>query len=85
MKNPITEEVLLFLGFVRQDISSEESGDTEFHYYHLDIKDERSVLISCANDECNGNYSVDFFEYNIGSIDDAKILKKLVGVLKKFK
>jgi len=51
-ESPITEKTLLSLGFEREDVSAEESGDEPYFYFIYNLKNERAILISCANDEC---------------------------------
>ena len=96
-ESPITEKLLLSLGFEREDVSAEESGDEPYFYFTYNLKNERAILISCANDECKdidvgddidynnrcNNYIVEFFnEEDAGYIDNAMILKNLINVLK---
>lgn len=83
MKNLISEDILLSLGFEREDVSAEEGGDNPFHYFVFNLKNERAILITNSNDECkNGGYCVEFFnKENAGGIVDADILTKLVEVL----
>ena len=53
------EEVLINLGFERNDVSEEESGDKAFYYFTMDFGD--LCLISNANDESekDGGYFVE--------------------------
>ena len=72
---------LIKLGFVRVNVSAEESGDSAFHYYVFEIGS--LCLISCANDECvNGSYTVEFFNENDAVLfDDLIMLGILIDVL----
>lgn len=80
MKN-IAEKELLNLGFERQDVSVEESGDKPFYYFTLDIGG--LCLISNADDECiDRMYSVQFFDYDDAvTFVDVETLTKLVELL----
>jgi hypothetical protein len=60
---PITEKLLLFLGFEREDVSAEESGDKPYFYFVYNLKNERAILISCANDECKDNTDSDVYDH----------------------
>jgi len=77
----ITKKSLLKLGFERQNVSVEESGNKAFHYFTLDIGS--LCLISCANDECvDGGYTVGFFDYEDAiCIKDLEKLFDLVTIL----
>ncbi|MEI6424459.1 MAG: hypothetical protein WCP55_19735 [Lentisphaerota bacterium] len=82
MRN-ITEVGLLNLGFERQDVSIEESGqDKPFYYFTFEI--DKLCLISNSNDECVGKmYNVEFFDYSDAvRFTDIKILSDLVEILK---
>jgi hypothetical protein len=64
----LREQHLIQLGFERKDISAEESGDTPFHFYVMDLSETNPnfCLISCSNDEAeNGEWWVDFLETEI--------------------
>jgi hypothetical protein len=80
MKN-ITEKNLLNLGFKRQDVSEEESGDEPFYYFIYEI--DKLCLISNSNNECvNDNYSVEFFDYvDAVCFTDIKMLTDLIKIL----
>jgi hypothetical protein len=60
---PITEKTLLSLGFEREDVSAEESGNTPYYYFVYNLKNERAILISCANDECKDNTDSDVYDH----------------------
>jgi hypothetical protein len=83
MRN-ITEKVLLSLGFEREDVSAEESGDEPYYYFVFNLKSERAILITNANNEClDGMYCVEIFdESDAGKIYDKVLLKKFVKVIK---
>ena len=81
MKN-ITEKNLLNLGFKRQDVSEEESGNKPYYYFTYEI--DKLCLISNSNDECvDCKYDIEFYDY-VDSVcfTDIKILTKLIKILK---
>jgi len=50
------------LGFKKQNISAEDSGDASFYYYTMDVV-EGIHLITPADDEIvNGKWYVEFFD-----------------------
>lgn len=64
----LREEHLVQLGFERQDVSEEESGDVAYHYYTMDLSETNRnfCLLSCANNEVeNGEWNVEFLETEI--------------------
>lgn len=64
----LREEHLVQLGFDRNDISAEESGNTPYHFYTMDLSKMNSnfCLISCSNDEIeNDEWQVEFLETEI--------------------
>ena len=80
MKN-ITEKKLIELGFKREDVTQEESGDKPFHYFTYEIGE--LCLISNSNDESiDGNYSVEFFDYcDAVCFTDIEMLADLIKIL----
>jgi hypothetical protein len=51
------------LGFKKQNVSAEESGDASFYFYTMDIV-EGIHLITPANDEIvNNKWYVEFFDF----------------------
>ena len=77
----ISGKSLIKLGFVRVNVSAEESGDKAFHYYVFEIGS--LCLISCANDErANNGYTVEFFDHEDAVIFDTLImLETLISIL----
>lgn len=58
----MNERQLQKLGFNKQEVSAESSGENPFYYYTYDIA-ETIHLITLANDEIeNGNWYVEFFD-----------------------
>lgn len=79
----ITEKDLIELGFTREVVLPEESGEKKkFHYFVLDIGE--LCLITNSNDECiDHKYKVEFFDYtNVGYFDDFDIVKNLIKLIK---
>lgn len=78
----ITDESLIGLGFIRTNVSKEESGsDEDYYYYTYDITEYLS-LISNANIDAKDGYKVDIFDYNIGT-DNLRLLTELLHILSK--
>lgn len=79
----ITEKKLLELGFIKETVSSEESGTEKgFHYFVLEVNGH-SLLITCANDETiKGGYVVEFYDFNDIRYTDDKLLEALVNLIK---
>ena len=77
------EEVLINLGFERNDVSEEESGDKAFYYFTMDFGD--LCLISNANDESekDGGYYVEVFDNMDIRIEDETDLKNLIEIFKR--
>ena len=76
----MTEKQLIECGFVREDVSSEESGGDVFFYYIHKIGDLE--FITSENDtNPNGEFDIYFFNYNqikISDIEDWKILSNVL-------
>ena len=81
MKN-IRKADLMCAGFNQKFVSAEESGQpTGYFYYTFEINDD-SVLITDADDENDGNFTVYFFELNdLIQINDVSDLQSLVGII----
>lgn len=82
----ITSEKLLSIGFERVDVSAEESGDNQYHYYVYPNNDD-TLLITNADDECiDDSYTIEYFKMmKIGKITKFSDLKKLIKLIKRFK
>jgi len=79
----ITEEKLRFLGFKKEVSSPEESGTEEgYHYYTYDVG-EVCFLISDTNDENDGNFTIEFFDFDSIKITTYVDLEDLIRVIKK--
>ena len=82
MKN-IVKNKLLELGFDEEYTSPEDCGQKEGYYYYTFNVDDKCLLISDANDECNGFHTIQFFEfYDSIQIQDINDLTKLIEVIK---
>lgn len=77
------EEVLVQLGFNRNDVSEEESGASAFHYYTMDFG--TLCLISNANDEVgeDGEWMVEIFDDQSIEFKNEEDLRALVDILKR--
>jgi len=81
----ITGKKLIKLGFKRQDVSEEESGENAYHYYRYEIS-KKFLLISCSSDEkIDDGYLVEFYESYHPKIRNLKDLKKLIKILERAK
>ena len=78
----MTEDIFEKLGFERNDVSPEQSGqETPFHYYTLDIGD--ICFISNANDEAEeSGWECSIFDSMTLRIVGAGDLEELVKIVK---
>ena len=76
----MTEEIFTELKFTKTSVSVEESGDSPYYYYYLDIGD--ITLISNANDEAERNgWFVSLFDSDTLKIRGGGDLKELVKII----
>lgn len=77
------EQDLIDLGFQKNYVSEEESGDIAFHYYTLDF--DNLCLISNSDDmaEKDGGWSVEIFDYQSIRISNVEDLKTLIDIFKR--
>lgn len=78
----ITDESLIGLGFIRTNVSKEESGNDEDYYYYTYSITEYLSLISNANIDAKDGYKVDIFDYNTGT-NNLRVLTELLHILSK--
>jgi hypothetical protein len=79
------EQDLIDLGFKRNNISSEESGDKPYFYFTCNITDEL-CLISNANDEAKRHgWYVELFDYEHIEITNLEDLKNLIDIIERNK
>lgn len=88
--NKLTKEKLLELGFKKEFVSAEESGDKPFTYFVYEVKDafdkERCVLVTNTDDESQEGFRVEFFNMEeLGYYDDIETVSELIEILKKGK
>ncbi len=57
------EQDLIELGFERNDISAEESGDVSFYYYTYDITDQLCLISSDEEEAKKAGWFVEIFDY----------------------
>lgn len=81
----LTERDLIEIGFVRTDVSAEESGDEAFYYYSWEASREGFCVISCDSN-CDfvrdtGKWYAVPYDYPDVRIYDAQGLRALVGVI----
>ena len=77
------EEFLIQLGFQRNDVSAEESGDYAFYYYTMDFG--HLCLITNSDDEAitDLGWSVEIFDYQSLQFTNEEDLKNLVDIFKR--
>ena len=77
------EEFLIQLGFQRNDVSAEESGDYAFYYYTMDFGD--LCLISNSDDEAitDLSWAVEIFDNRALRFTNEEDLKNLVDIFKR--
>lgn len=81
----ITELKLEKMGFKKEVVTPEESGDIkEFHYFSYELANGE-CLLSQSNDERDGEfYSVEFLHMpELGKFWSYKDVKKLIKILKR--
>lgn len=78
----ITDESLIGLGFIRTNVSKEESGNDEDYYYYTYNITEYLSLISNSNIDAKDGYKVDIFDYNVGT-NNLRVLTELLHILSK--
>lgn len=78
----MTEQTFIDLGFERNDVPTEQSGDNhDFHYYTLDIGD--ICIITNANDEAEQNgWEAYIFDSLTMRIKGSGDLEDLIRILK---
>ena len=76
---------LIDLGFERNDVSAEESGDVRFYYYTYNVTDEL-CLISSDNGEAEKNgWRVEMFDYENIEFTSIEDIIKLISLIEKNK
>jgi hypothetical protein len=83
----ITEELLLSLDFEKNLVTEEEAGGDTYYYYSLDLLQDAGkyaaiCLLSCANDEVEGNggWVVELLDNGHHKIKDAALLTTFIMV-----
>jgi len=71
----ITKDKLIELGFI-------EENDIGYYYYTYNINDD-CLLISDANDENNGNFSIGIFDFDVIEITEYVDLVDLIKIIKR--
>ena len=79
------EQDLLDLGFERNDVSAEESGDVPFYYYTYDITDELCLISSDDGEAKKHGWSVEMFDYDGIKFTTIEDLKTLITSIEKNK
>jgi len=80
----MTQKELIELGFEREDVSAEESGNKPYYYYSYSLN-QFITLITQANDEViDDNWYVCEEDLSIGT-DNYQDLKDFINVFEKVK
>ena len=80
----MTQKELIELGFERQDVSAEESGNKAYYYYSYSLN-QSVTLITQANDEViDDNWYACEEDFSIGT-DNYQDLKDFINVFEKVK
>jgi hypothetical protein len=79
----ITKEKLLALGFEEVYSTPEQSGTEKGFYYYTYNIDGQCLLISDASDENDGNYTIEFSEFNSIKIFEFEELIKFIEIVKR--
>lgn len=81
----MTEKDLIHLGFIRNDVTKEESGyDNDWHYYTYQFT-SGLCLISCDNEEAkseDGLWFVEIFDVDGIRFTNVENLEKLIWLIK---
>jgi hypothetical protein len=79
------EQDLIDLGFERNDVTAEESGDIPFFYYTLDFGLSRGIsLISCDDEQAKEDgWYVEIFEDNSIRFNDYQDVSDFIRIVKK--
>ena len=79
------EQDLIDLGFERNDITAEESGDKPFFYFTYNITDELSLISSDSGEAKKDGWFVELFDYENIEFRNPEDLKTLIDVIEKNK
>ena len=79
------EQDLIDLGFERNDISAEESGDIPFYYYTYNITDEICLISSDDGEAKKDGWRVELFDYENIEFRNTEDLKTLIDIIEKNK
>ena len=75
------EKELIDLGFIKESVSAEESGDTEFYYFTYDFSNG-FCLISTSNDS-GENFKVEIFNETDFVFSDINEVQLFINILKR--
>lgn len=80
----LTEKVLLELGFKRNDVSEEESGDEPFYYFTYDFSRAVCLITEASNEVNDGAFTVELFEEDgFGYCETKEEVENLIKCLSK--
>lgn len=75
------EKELIKLGFEKNFVTAEESGDSEYYYLTYDIG--TICLISTSNDENDDDYGVEIFNEDKFIFKNIDEVKSIIEILEK--
>lgn len=75
----ITKEKLIKIGFIEKV----ETAQTPPYYYYEYVINDNCLLISDASDENDGNFTIEFFDFNGIRITAFGYLNDLIVILKR--
>jgi len=79
----ITKDKLILIGFEEEyQLDNDNQNEIEYYYYTYNINGE-CLLISDASDENDGNFTVEFFEFDAIKITTYVDLVDLIRIIKK--
>ena len=77
----ITNNNLLELGFNENIVTPEEAGDENGYKYYCFNVNDKCLLISNSDDECDNEYTIEFYNHNSIEIKDFRFLTQLVSII----
>lgn len=75
------EQDLINLGFKRNDVSAEDSGDFPFYYYTYEITNELCLISADDGEAKKDGWYVEMFDYDGIKFTDVEDLKNLITII----
>ena len=79
------EQDLIDLGFERNDVSKEESGDIPFYYYTYELANELCLISTDDGEAKKDGWFVHFFDCDNIWFNNSEDLKTLIDIIEKNK